>query len=334
MNHTFNLNESDYAQFTNWSRSKGYFDNYNFTTEASVNTETVWHDGPVVEAMNRGAILLLDEIDLASNKIMCLQSVLEGNGVFLKKVNRHVKPQPGFNIFATANTKGRGSSDGKFIGTNVLNEAFLERFAVTFEWDYPTQQVESKILMKNLQTYGEIANEDSAEQLVTDLTTWAKLIRETYNTGGVEDVISTRRLINIVKAYVIWGKISKAVDLCVARFDEDTSKTFRDFFDKVYRDPRTTIASDPGASGNPAPEVTYSKEFKNSVRRSDLNTAITELRKSSSVPSSTLSRAFDFSISPEGYSYWSKITSLSGLDSLQHNEVLMKLEALQRAVGS
>jgi midasin (ATPase involved in ribosome maturation) len=306
MNHTFTLNESDYSQFMNWSRSKGYFDNYDFTTEASVNTETVWHDGPVIEAMNRGAILLLDEIDLASNKIMCLQSVLEGNGVFLKKVNRHVRPQPGFNIFATANTKGRGSDDGRFIGTNILNEAFLERFAVTFEQDYPSQSVEAKILMKNLESYGEIANRDSAEQLVTDLTTWSKLIRDSFNTGAVDDVISTRRLINIIKAYVIWGKINKAIDLCVARFDADTSKAFREYFDKIYRDP----ASQRNTATATASHMVYSMVFLNTVNLNALEEVING-------NISKLKRSFEFTLSPQGFHYWNGVFSTPAGSSIQ-----------------
>lgn len=194
-----------------------------------VNGETVWHDGPVVEALKRGAILLLDEVDLASNKIMCLQSLLEGKGVYLKKTNTYVKPAPGFNVVATANTKGRGSDDGKFIGTNVLNEAFLERFAVTFEQEYPTPAIESKILTRNFVALG--CGECLAN--VEDLVTWADIIRRTYKDGGVEDVISTRRLINIARAYVIWGRIDKALELCTNRFDEDTKSVFIELFEKV-----------------------------------------------------------------------------------------------------
>ena len=130
-----------------------------------VNGETVWHNGPVVEALERGAVLLLDEIDLASNKILCLQSILEGNGVFLKKIGRVVKPARGFNVIATANTKGKGSDDGRFIGTNVLNEAFLERFPVTFEQDYPSPAIESKILGRVASTLG-VTDTDFCKRLV------------------------------------------------------------------------------------------------------------------------------------------------------------------------
>ncbi len=191
--------------------------------------ETVWHDGPVIEAMKRGAVLLLDEIDLASNKIMCLQSVLEGKGVYLKKTNQWVQPAPGFNVIATANTKGKGSDTGMFIGTNVLNEAFLERFAVTFEQSYPLSAVETRILNKKCEGLGL----SDYEKSTMHLTTWASIIRKTFDEGGVEDVISTRRLIAIVKAYAIWGDITKAIKVCVNRFDDDTKSTFITLFEKV-----------------------------------------------------------------------------------------------------
>ena len=197
-----------------------------------VNGETVWHDGPVVEALKRGAILLLDEVDLASNKIMCLQSLLEGKGVYLKKTNEYVRPVEGFNVVATANTKGRGSDDGKFIGTNVLNEAFLERFAVTFEQSYPTPAIESKILLRNFVALG-VTNHEETDKIITNLVDWADIIRKTYVDGGVEDVISTRRLINIVKAYMIWGDINKAIELTTNRFDDETKKVFVELFEKI-----------------------------------------------------------------------------------------------------
>lgn len=197
-----------------------------------VNGETVWHNGPVVEAMERGAILLLDEIDLASNKIMCLQSVLEGKGIFLKKIGKHVVPKAGFNIFATANTKGKGSDDGRFIGTNVLNEAFLERFPITFEQDYPTVSVEKKILTKvaeslNIPMIGEHTN------FITHLCTWSEIIRKTFKEGGIDEVISTRRLVHIVKAYSIFGKKDKAIKVCLNRFDDETKTTFVELYDKI-----------------------------------------------------------------------------------------------------
>ena len=199
-----------------------------------INGETVWSDGPVVQALRRGAVLLLDEIDLASNKIMCLQSLLEGKGVFLKKTNTYVRPAAGFNVIATANTKGRGSDDGKFIGTNVLNEAFLERFAVTFEQSYPTPATEKKILLANFKQLGWVG--DNIDTLATNLVDWADIIRKTYYDGGVEEVISTRRLVNVAKAWAIWDDINKAVELCTNRFDEDTAKVFRELYPKISGD--------------------------------------------------------------------------------------------------
>ena len=196
-----------------------------------VNGETVWHNGPVIEALERGAILLLDEIDLASNKILCLQSVLEGNGIFLKKIGRFVRPADGFNIFATANTKGKGSDDGRFIGTNVLNEAFLERFPVTFEQDYPSPSVETKIL-------NAIASSLKVKDLefMKKLVDWADIIRKTFYDGGVEDIISTRRLIHVVRAYAIFGDKLKAIKMCLNRFDEETKQSFLELYDKVDAD--------------------------------------------------------------------------------------------------
>jgi len=190
--------------------------------------QTVWQNGPVIEAMERGALLLLDEIDLASNKIMCLQPILEGSGVFVKKINKFVKPKDGFNVIATANTKGQGSEDGKFIGTNILNEAFLERFPVTFEQKYPNAKTEEKILNNTLEAAGK---KDS--KYVNKLVTWADVIRKTYFDGGVDEIISTRRLVHIVQAYAIFSNKVKAIELCTNRFDEDTKTSFVDLYTKV-----------------------------------------------------------------------------------------------------
>ena len=208
-----------------------------------VNGETVWHNGPVVEAMERGAILLLDEIDLASNKIMCLQSILEGKGVFLKKIGRHVAPKAGFNVVATANTKGKGSDDGRFIGTNVLNEAFLERFPITFEQEYPTISVETKILTKvaeslNIPMIGEHTD------FIKHLCTWSEIIRKTFNDGGIDEVISTRRLVHIIKAYSIFGKKDKAIKVCLNRFDDETKSTFVELYDKIDAEFQSSIDKD------------------------------------------------------------------------------------------
>ena len=190
--------------------------------------QTVWQNGPVIEAMERGAILLLDEVDLASNKIMCLQPILEGSGVFVKKINKFVKPAQGFNVIATANTKGQGSDDGKFIGTNVLNEAFLERFPVTFEQKYPSVAIEKKILNNTLKASGK-----SDVKFVDKLTTWADVIRKTYFDGGVDEIISTRRLVHITQAFAIFDNKMKAIQMCTNRFDDDTKNSFVELYTKV-----------------------------------------------------------------------------------------------------
>ena len=193
--------------------------------------QTVWQNGPVIEAMERGAVLLLDEIDLASNKIMCLQPILEGNGVFLKKINKFIKPAPGFNVIATANTKGQGSNDGKFIGTNILNEAFLERFPITVEQAYPTNKIESKILLNVMSEKGLTKKDD--ESFASNLITWADIIRKTFYEGGVDEIISTRRLVHIVEAYTIFKNKMKAIEMCTNRFDVDTKTSFMDLYSKI-----------------------------------------------------------------------------------------------------
>ncbi len=193
-----------------------------------VNGETVWHNGPVVEALERGAVLLLDEVDLASNKILCLQSILEGKGIFLKKIGRYVQPAPGFNIIATANTKGKGSDDGRFIGTNVLNEAFLERFALTFEQDYPHVKTEQKILEKASASLG-VLDKEFCEHLAN----WADIIRRTFNDGGIDEVISTRRLVHIIRAFAIWNDRMKSIKVCTNRFDDETKQSFIELYDKI-----------------------------------------------------------------------------------------------------
>ena len=196
-----------------------------------LNGQTVWHNGPIIEALERGSILLLDEIDLASNKILCLQSILEGKGVFLKKIGRYVKPAPGFNVIATANTKGKGSEDGRFIGTNVLNEAFLERFALTFEQEYPTVATETKILEKAAASLAVLDKE-----FCSYLANWADIIRRTFNDGGVDEVISTRRLVHIIRAFAIWQDRMKAIKVCTNRFDEETKQSFIELYDKIDAD--------------------------------------------------------------------------------------------------
>ena len=193
--------------------------------------ETVWQDGPVIQAMKRGAILLLDEVDLASNKIMCLQPVLEGKGIFIKKINKWIRPIRGFNVFATANTKGKGSDDGRFIGTNILNEAFLERFAITMEQEYPSISVEKKILNSVLASLG-----CENTEFVEKLTSWADIIRKTFYDGGVDEIIATRRLVHICNAYAIFKDKMKSIQMCVNRFDEETKSAFLDLYSKVDAD--------------------------------------------------------------------------------------------------
>ena len=196
-----------------------------------VNGQTAWHNGPVVEALERGAVLLLDEVDLASNKILCLQSILEGKGVFLKKIGRYVKRAPGFNVIATANTKGKGSEDGRFIGTNVLNEAFLERFALTFEQEYPSVKTEQKILEKVSGNLGALD-----EEFCVHLANWADIVRRTFKDGGIDEVISTRRLVHVIRAFAIWQDRMKAIKLCINRFDDETKQSFLDLYDKIDGD--------------------------------------------------------------------------------------------------
>ena len=215
---------------------------------------TVWSNGPIIEAMERGAVLLLDEIDLASNKIMCLQPVLEGSGIFVKKINKWVQPKKGFNVIATANTKGQGSEDGKFIGTNVLNEAFLERFPVTFEQKYPSVSTEKKILNNTLKSYGK-----SDVKFIDKLTTWADVIRKTYFDGGVDEIISTRRLVHITQAYSIFNNKMKAIQMCTNRFDDDTKNSFVELYTKV----------DAGASADSIMESQKKAELESQMEDND-----------------------------------------------------------------
>lgn len=193
-------------------------------------------EGPVLIAMRTGSTLLLDEIDAGSaNTLLCLQPILEGKPYYFKLKNETIIPAPGFNIFATANTKGKGSDDGRYIGTNVLNEAFLERFAVTFEQEYPSASVELKIIKNLMETYN-CVDEEFAETLVK----WAEAIRKTFDDGGVDETITTRRMTHIIRAFSIFKNKIKAIELCCNRFDTSTKAAFQDLFDKV---------------SNPEPEV-------------------------------------------------------------------------------
>jgi MoxR-like ATPase len=210
------------------------------------NVEVV--EGPVLIAMRNGTALLLDEIDAGSaNTLLCLQPILEGKPYYFKLKNEMVVPAPGFNVFATANTKGKGSDDGRYIGTNVLNEAFLERFAVTFEQEYPSAKIEVKII-KNLMESFNAVDEDFAETLVK----WAEAIRRTFEDGGVDETITTRRMIHIVRAFAIFKDRTKAVQLCCNRFDAATKAAFLDLFDKV---------STPEPAPAPAPTLETEEEI-------------------------------------------------------------------------
>jgi cobaltochelatase CobS len=209
-----------------------------------INGNTVWQDGPVVSAMKSGGVLLLDEVDLASRNIMCLQPVLEGKGVFLKKIGVWVTPADGFQVFATANTKGKGSDDGRFVGTGVMNEAFLDRFPITMEQPYATKATEKKILVK--------AGCDDADY-ADNLTKWAEIIRKTFAEGGIDEVVSTRRLVNIVEAFNIFGDKRTALDMCMSRFDELTKKSLIDLYEKVDADMPVEDETTPSAQGNECP---------------------------------------------------------------------------------
>ncbi len=193
-----------------------------------VDGETVWQDGPIINAMRRGSIALVDEIDLASHKIMCLQPVLEGKPIYLKKINEVVYPEPGFNVIATANTKGKGSDDGRFIGTNILNEAFLDRFSATFYQEYPSTKMETKILKKQFAKY-----EIEEDEFVDKLVKWADVIRRSFKEGAVDDIVTTRRLIDVTKSYSIFNDKMKAVAMCLERFDDETKESFTDLYTKI-----------------------------------------------------------------------------------------------------
>lgn len=212
-----------------------------------------WRDGPVTTAARQGAVLCIDEIDYGAQNLSSLQRVLEGKPFMLKKKGELITPALGFTVFATANTKGKGSDDGRYMFTNVLNEAFLERFRTTMEQEFPPVKIERKIIEKELTSVGK-ADNDFAEKLVT----WADVIRKTFTDGGCDEVISTRRLVHIVETYGIFGDKMKAITLCLNRFDEDTKAAFVDLYTKV----------DAGASAEeilaPAPEVTV-EEIKSEM---------------------------------------------------------------------
>ena len=209
-----------------------------------INGDMEWNDGPVILAMKRGAILLLDEVDLGTEKIMCLQAPLEGKGIFMKKTREFVTPKKGFNIIATANTKGKGSDDGRFVGTRVMNEANLDRYDFTFEQEYATPATEKKILLKAMKKFGEVD-----EQFADCLVKWTGILRKSFVEGAVDEIVSTRRVVNICKAFAMFGNKKKAISLCLARFDADTQTAFLSLYNKIDAEP---IAGEVAAS-DPAP---------------------------------------------------------------------------------
>ena len=216
------------------------------------NGNIIFREGPVVKAMRKGAVLLLDEVDLGSNKLMCLQSVLEGKGYLIKKTGEWVTPKAGFTILATANTKGQGSEDGKFIGTQIMNEAMLERFAITMQQEYPPVKTELKILEKEMELTGEVDSEFTKK-----LVDWADIIRKTYYEGGIDDVITTRRLVHIVNAFRMFKDRLKSIEMCISRFDIETRNSILDLYSKI----------DAGVNLNEETEVSDSEE--NPVDESD-----------------------------------------------------------------
>lgn len=190
--------------------------------------ETRWYDGPVIQAMKSGAILCLDEIDRGSNKLMCLQAILEGKQYLIKKIGEYVSPAPGFNVIATANTKGKGDETGRFMAATILDDAFLERFPITVEQEYPDVKVETKILTRVFDSLG-INDADFA----TNLVKWADIIRNTFQEGAIDEIIATRRLVHIAKAYQIFGDRMTAIEYCINRFDTETKTAFLDLYTKI-----------------------------------------------------------------------------------------------------
>ena len=204
-----------------------------------IDGETVFAKGPVLKAMENGAVLLLDEVDRATNKIMCLQGILEGKPVLVKKTGEVIHPTPGFNVIATANTKGKGSEDGRFTAASIIDDAFLERFTISVDQPFPSPSVEKKIVVNHMKKFGDV-DDDFAQNLVT----WADIIRKTFFDDGVDEVVSTRRLCHIVQTFAIFGKKDKAIDLCISRFDEDTKSAFLDLYSKVDAGMDQSVSND------------------------------------------------------------------------------------------
>jgi len=198
-----------------------------------VDGETVFAKGPVLKAMESGALLLLDEIDRATNKIMCLQGILEGKPVLVKKTGEVIKPAPGFNVIATANTKGKGSEDGRFTAASIVDDAFLERFNINIDQKFPSKSIEEKILTKHFEKLSPKTFTHGDKNFIENLVSWADVIRKTFYDDGIDEVISTRRLCHIMQTYIIFDDKMKAIDLCTSRFDDDTKEAFLDLYTKV-----------------------------------------------------------------------------------------------------
>jgi hypothetical protein len=203
-----------------------------------IDGETKWFDGPVIQAMKRGSVLVLDEIDRGSNKLMCLQGILEGKGILIKKTGEFVEPVAGFNIIATANTKGKGDETGRYMAATILDDAFLERFPITVEQEYPSTSIETKILKK---VFASLSIQD--EEFATNLVKWADIIRKTFEEGAIDELISTRRLVHIAEAYTIFGDKMDAIQYCINRFDNETKTSFLDLYTKIDAGIDPTAAS-------------------------------------------------------------------------------------------
>jgi hypothetical protein len=215
-----------------------------------IDGETKWFDGPVIQAMKRGSVLVLDEIDRGSNKLMCMQGVLEGKGILVKKTGEYVEPATGFNVVATANTKGKGDETGRYMAATILDDAFLERFPITVEQEYPDTKIETKILAKVFDSLG-IKDKDFVDNLVK----WADIIRKTFQEGAIDEIISTRRLVHIAEAYTIFNNKMDAIQYCINRFDAETKSAFLDLYTKI----------DAGIDPTAQPEVKVEEPKSNEV---------------------------------------------------------------------
>jgi MoxR-like ATPase len=217
-----------------------------------IDGNVTFREGPVILAMRRGAVLLIDEIDRGSNKLMCIQGILEGKPYFNKKNGDVIYPAPGFTVVATANTKGQGSDSGKYIAAQILDEAFLERFPITVEQEYPNSKIEYKIVINNMKEL-DCEDDDFANKLVT----WAEVIRKTYLEDAIDELISTRRLVHIVKAFSMFKNRQKAIELCINRFDDDTKNAFLDLYKKMEEPKEEVVAPTPQSPSHEDDEIPF-----------------------------------------------------------------------------